>query len=97
MQGDVPDYMQIRDDEGGQLYSFRVSQNEVVLRTRFQQSSSGRLVVGIQDVAKGSYRCVVTNFEESNSTEVEIEPTGNNDTNLGTLIAQVCTIAILIS
>lgn len=75
MDGDEPDYTQITDDEGGQLYAFRVSRNEVVLRTLFQSNTAvGRLVIGIQDTAKGTYRCVATIFDKSNSTEVEIEP-----------------------
>lgn len=74
MQTDEPDYSQISGDRGGQLYAFRYSQNEVVLRTlRFPSSSE---FVGIQDAAKGTYTCRAMNFGEINSTDIEIEPTG---------------------
>ena len=65
------------DEEAGQLYAYRNSRNEVILRTRESVAMNGELVtVGIQSVANGRYTCVARNSDATMNVTITVEPVG---------------------
>lgn len=62
------------NEQAGQLYTYRVSQSEVILQTR--ESTVQMIRVGIQPVAEGMYKCVAKNVDKTNNHTVSVEPTG---------------------
>ena len=64
------------DEQAGQLYAYRVSQNSVILKTRESTNGTTRVAVGIQPVAAGMYTCVALNGPERNESTVSIDPKG---------------------
>ena len=57
-------------EQPGQLYAYRISQSEVILRTRHMGP------VGIQSVADGSYKCVARNLDKTNNNTVSVQTKG---------------------
>ena len=57
-------------EQPGQLYAYRISQSEVILRTRHMGP------VGIQSVADGSYKCVARNLDKTNNNNVSVQTKG---------------------
>ena len=57
-------------EQPGQLYAYRISQSEVILRTRYM------VPVGIQSVADGSYKCVARNLDKTNNNTVSVQTRG---------------------
>lgn len=64
------------NEQAGQLYTYRVSQSEVILQTRESTVQMIRVAVGIQPVAGGMYKCVAKNVDKTNNHTVSVEPTG---------------------
>ena len=63
------------DEEGGQLYVYRTSQNIATLRTREPVGSMGH-AIGIQKVASQTYNCVTMNSEKNTTVGLSIEVEG---------------------
>lgn len=71
---DEPDYSVLTNHKPGQLYAIRKAMHITVLRTL--SVSADMIEIGIQDLARGVYTCVAINGKETNSSEVTIQPTG---------------------
>ena len=64
-----------KSESAGQLYSYRMSQNVVILGTRGLVGSSG-ISIGLKQVASGMYRCEAINNKENISTNITVTVTG---------------------
>ena len=58
------------NEQPGQLYAYRISQSEVILRTRHVGP------VGIQSIADGMYKCVARNLDETKNYTVSVQTKG---------------------
>jgi hypothetical protein len=87
-----PVYSALTNHKPGQLYAIRKAMNITVLRTL--SVSADMIKIGIQDVAGGVYTCEAINGEETNSSEVTIQPTGELMPNI--LLIAAITLSLLI-
>ncbi len=69
-----PVYSALTNHKPGQLYAIRKAMSITVLRTL--NVSADMIEIGIQDMAGGVYTCEAINGEQTNSSEVTIQPTG---------------------
>ena len=58
------------NEQPGQLYAYRISQSQVILRTRHMAP------VGIQRSAEGMYKCVARNLDKTRNYTVSVQPRG---------------------
>ena len=58
------------NEQPGQLYAYRISQSEVILRTTHMGP------VGIQSIADGMYKCVARNLDETKNYTVSVQTKG---------------------
>ena len=74
----VPNYFGVVDHQPGQLYALRIADNHTILRTLESNAMTpfGKANIGIQDAARGVYRCVAINGLMEVNTTVRVEPTG---------------------
>ena len=70
-----------KSEIAGQLYSYHMSQNVVVLGTRGLINSSGNSI-GLKQVANGMYRCEAINNKKTNSTNMLITVIGKFTLNI---------------
>ena len=64
-----------KSEIAGQLYSYRMSQNVVILGTRGLVGNSG-ISIGLKQVASGMYKCEAINNKENNSINITVTING---------------------